>query len=84
MQYHRPAEADGMVVAFRRHQSPYGSFVCALQEVDPAVEYDVILSRNYTPSAAVRMKGAQLRNLKVEIDEAPGSLVVEYKRVVRK
>jgi len=79
MQYHRPAEADGMVVAFRRHQSPYGSFVCALQDVDPAADYEVTLSRSYKPSAAVRMKGAQLRSLKVEIDEAPGSQVIEYK-----
>lgn len=79
MQYHRPAEADGMVVAFRRHQSPYGSFVCALQEVDPAADYEVTLYRSYKPSAAIRMKGAQLRSLKVEIDEAPGSQVIEYK-----
>jgi alpha-galactosidase len=81
MQYHRPVEADGMVVAFRRHQSPSGSFMCELHEVDALADYEVTTSRTYKPSAAVRMKGAQLRSLKVEIDEAPGSLVVEYKRV---
>jgi alpha-galactosidase len=80
-QYHRPTEADGMVVAFRRHQSPYASFVCALQEVEAAADYEVILSRGYEPATAVRMKGAQLRGLKVEIDEAPGSQVIEYKKV---
>jgi alpha-galactosidase len=84
MQYHRPAEADGMVVAFRRHQSPYGCFVCALHEVDVAADYEVTLSRCYEPNTPVRMKGAQLRSLKVEIDEEPGSLVVEYKRVEAK
>jgi hypothetical protein len=30
------------------------------------------------------MKGAQLRSLKVEIDEAPGSQVIEYRKVEAK
>jgi alpha-galactosidase len=81
MQYYRPAEADGMVVAFRRHQSPYASFVCALQEVDATADYEITPSRSYKPAAATRMKGAQLRSLKVEIDEAPGSQVIEYKKI---
>ena len=84
VQYHRPVEADGMVLAFRRHQSPAGSSMCELHEVDAAADYEVTTSRGYQPSAAARMKGAQLRNLKVEIDEQPGSVVVEYKRVEAK
>ena len=81
MQYYRPAEGEGMVVAFRRHQSPSDSFVCELHEVDAAADYEVTRSPRYTPTAPVRMKGAQLRTLRVEIDERPGSLVIEYKRV---
>jgi hypothetical protein len=30
------------------------------------------------------MKGAQLRSLKVEIDEAPGSQVIEYRKAEAK
>jgi alpha-galactosidase len=81
LQYHRPVEADGMVVAFRRHQSPYGSFTCTLHEIDPTSDYKVSLSHNYRPAPAARMKGSQLLNLKVEIDEMPSSLVIEYRRV---
>jgi alpha-galactosidase len=84
MQYYCPAQGEGMVVAFRRHQSPSGSFVCELYEVEAAAEYEVTRSPHYTPTAPARMTGAQLRNLRVEIDERPGSLVIEYKRVVSK
>jgi alpha-galactosidase len=81
MQYHRPGEGDGMVTAFRRHQSPYGSFTCALREIEPTADYEVSLSRGYEPAAAPRMKGHQLLNLKLEIDDMPGSVVIGYRRV---
>jgi alpha-galactosidase len=81
LQYHRPEEQDGLVVAFRRHQSPYGSFIGDLQEIDPAVDYEVTRSITYTPSRPVRMKGDRLQRLKAEIDDGPGSLVVEYRKV---
>jgi len=84
MQYHRPAEREGMVVAFRRHQSPSGSFACELHEVDAAADYDVTRSARYTPAGPARMRGAQLRTLRLEIDELPGSLVIEYRRAESK
>jgi len=84
MQYHRPAEGEGMIVAFRRHESPSASFVCELHEVDAAADYEVTRSPRYTPTAPVRMRGAQLQTLRLEIDEMPGSLVTEYRRVESK
>jgi alpha-galactosidase len=81
LQYHRPEEQDGLVVAFRRHQSPYGSFIGDLQEIDPAADYEVTRSITYTPSRPERMKGDRLQRLKAEIDDCPGSLVVEYRKV---
>jgi len=83
MQYHLPEEGAGMVVAFRRHRSPYGSFICDLHEIEGAATYDVTTSHTYTPSKPVRMKGASLRQLKAEIDECPGSVVVEYRAVAK-
>ena len=38
-QYHRPAEQDGIVIAFRRHESPYSALTAHLFEIDPAVPY---------------------------------------------
>jgi alpha-galactosidase len=81
LQYHRPAEADGMVVAFRRHESPYASFDCTLYEIDPGADYEVIRSELYLPSAPAKMTGSELAGMRLEIDEQPGSLVVEYRRL---
>jgi alpha-galactosidase len=81
LQYDRLAEGDGMVVAFRRHASPYAAYVCPLRGINPDAEYDVTASQGYAPEPTVRMKGVALQSLKAEIDEMPGSLIIEYKRV---
>jgi alpha-galactosidase len=79
LQYHRPAEQDGIVVAFRRHRSPYSSFDCQLRGIDADKPYQVSLCPTYQFGAPVRMPGSVLARLKLPIDECPGSLVVEYK-----
>ncbi len=81
LQYHRPAEQDGMVVAFRRHESPYFGLAAELREIDPAAEYEVVRSVGCEPSAAVRVRGSELQRLRLEILARPGSVVLEYKRV---
>ena len=82
-QYHRPAEGDGMVLAFRRHQSPYLGFQCSLKEINPEADYEVVLSPGYTSQPAKTMKGEELRTVILNIDEVPGSVLLEY-RVINK
>lgn len=79
IQYHRPVEQDGMIIAFRRHESPYTSFVCDLHEIDPKAEYEVTLANTYDLSEPVKMEGIELQHLKAEIDDCPGSILIEYK-----
>ena len=81
MQYHLPGEQDGMIVAFRRPESPDAVLNLAVREIDPSAKYMVTQSRDYTPSNPVSMKGSELKTLKVQIDERPGSVIVEYRRV---
>ncbi len=80
LQYHRPAEGDGIVVAFRRHRSPYASFECELRAIDPAAEYLVTEAQTYRPSPPVRMHGASLARIKARIDDRPGAVLIEYER----
>jgi alpha-galactosidase len=79
LQYHRPDERDGMVVAFRRHLSPYTGFTCALNEIDPEADYEVTISLGYTPNPSQTMKGDELRAVVLDIDELPGSILLEYR-----
>jgi alpha-galactosidase len=81
LQYHRPAESDGMVIAFRRHESAVNGFSCALNEIDPEANYEVISSPGYTPESAYTVKGAGLKEALLKIDDAPGSLLLEYRRI---
>jgi alpha-galactosidase len=80
LQYHRTAEQDGMILAFRRHLSGYESYAAALQEIDPAAKYDVTYYYGYAPAKTLQIMGTELQHLKLEIQEEPGSLLVEYKK----
>jgi len=81
LQYHRAAEEDGMVLAFRRHLSPYDNYDAVLNEIDPVAKYEVTSYSTYIPAKSVLMMGAELQHLKLEIDDFPGSLLVEYKKL---
>ncbi len=80
LQYHRPNEGDGMVVGFRRHQSPFTGFACALHEIDADASYDVTISPGYTPNPNTTINGADLQVIELNIPETPGSVLLEYRR----
>jgi len=82
-QYHRAGEGDGLVIAFRRHQSPYTGFTCALRGIDDTAEYEVTVSSGYVPGSPKSMKGEELRGIVINISEMPGSALAEYRKLPR-
>lgn len=81
-QYHRQAEEDGLLVAFRRPQAP-ATFLCSgLKGIDPQAEYLVTFATSYKPSKPVTMKGSALKDLELEVDDCPGSVLVEYRKAM--
>jgi alpha-galactosidase len=81
LQYHRPEKQDGMVMAFRRDASPDAVHAVELRGIDAAADYEVTSSYGYERSTPKRMKGAELRSLKLHIDDKPGSVVIEYRKM---
>ncbi|MEI6390322.1 MAG: NPCBM/NEW2 domain-containing protein [Verrucomicrobiota bacterium] len=81
MQYHLPEARGGIVMAFRRDKSPYGSYNCQLREIDPSVTYQVTMYPGYAAEKPITMTGSDLEKLNVEINESPGSVIVEYQRL---
>jgi alpha-galactosidase len=77
LQYHCPAEQDGMVVAFRRHESPYFGLSAELREIEFGAEYEVVRSVGYEPT---HVRGTELQHSRLEILDRPGSIILEYKR----
>jgi alpha-galactosidase len=80
LQYHRPRQSDGMVLAFRRHGSPHEEIACRLRGIDPAASYEVTISYGYDRPPPARMPGSELGKLPIRIRDCPGSVVVEYKK----
>jgi alpha-galactosidase len=80
LQYDRPEDGAGMVIAFRRQRSPYSGYDCELRGIDEAATYDVTRSLGYEAGPAEEMKGGALRRLSLRIEECPGSVVVEYRK----
>ena len=80
LQYHRPAEQDGLVLAFRRDQSGQDACQVHLREIDPAARYTVKRYPTYALEAALTLTGSELQDLLLTIGEKPGSLLIEYSR----
>jgi len=79
-QYDRPDLGEGMVVAFRRHQSPFARWEAKLQALELEADYDLV---SWDDRSTRRMTGAQLmtEGFGVTIDEKPGSALFTYQRV---
>jgi len=80
-QYHRPIEQDGMVLAFRRHESQDVDFACQLHEIDLSSKYEITRAYGYHRSIPVIVAGAYLRKILLEIGDCPGSVLLEYRRL---
>ncbi len=79
-QYDRPELGEGVVVAFRRPGSPYGSARFKLRGLDPAARYRV---SNLDTSAGQEITGAELsdRGLPVVLKQPPDSALLTYRRI---
>jgi len=78
-QWNRPEERDGIVLAFRRHQAAQSSITVVLHELEPDGDYEVTFE-DY--GITLFKTGRELGSgLSVKIPEAPGSLLIKYRRV---
>jgi len=81
LQYDRPKEQDGMVVAFRRPAAPNADLPVHLRGIDPAADYEITRAYGFERSSPTRISGAELGTMKLHLEECPGSVVIEYRRL---
>lgn len=80
-QCHRGDLAAGFALFLRRHESPYPTCAAGLAWIEPSADYEVAMSPGFAAAPARRMGGSELARLAVTIQDRPGSLLVEYRRV---
>ena len=82
LQYNRPKEQDGMVMAFRRPGAANADFAAKLHDIDPAATYEITQSVRYERPTPERIQGSKLATLNLHIEQKPGSVVVEYRKLM--
>lgn len=82
LQWHRSERDDGMVMAFRRHGSPFSAYDASLDSINANGLYTVRISPGYARGKPTTMHGRDLARLRIAIPERPGSVVIEYARRV--
>ncbi len=78
-QYHRPEADDGCLLAFRRHEAPVFGTEVSLEGVDEDKSYRLDIYSAYDLQESRVVGGKELKKLRLMIEEAPGSLLVEYR-----
>jgi alpha-galactosidase len=79
-QYNRPDKKDGCVILLRRGGSPLGAMDLGLHHLDPNATYEVEVRRSLDKEPVKEMKGSELANLRVTLDERPDSEIIFYRQ----
>jgi hypothetical protein len=82
LQYHLPDKNKGMILAFRRQYSPDSNLVCTPQEIDPDSYYQLEFYPTYELLESRVVSGTELSQLELNIDQLPGSLLIEYQKIL--
>lgn len=80
-QFDRPEQGEGMIQAFRRHNSSYESACLTLRGLEPKARYAVI--NLDAPAARQELTGSELmeRGLRVDIPTRPGAALFTYRKI---
>jgi alpha-galactosidase len=80
-QYHRPDMGAGFAVFFRRHESPFPTAEVRLRGLEPRARYAVSLAEGFEPPPETERRGEDLERLSVDLRQAPGSVLLRYRRI---
>ena len=69
---------DGLPPPARRRRR----LTAKLHDIDPTATYEITYSPGYERSKPKRIQGSELATLNLHIEQAPGSVVVEYRKLL--
>ena len=81
-QLNRPAQGDGIIIAFRRKDCNEESIIIRLRGIDPKVSYELT---DVDTNLVITKTGEELiKGLTLSAKEKPGSLLIMYKMATTK
>ena len=80
-QLDRPEDGSGVVVVLRRPKSPDAALCLQLRHLDPNASYAVEMRRTHAREPTQTMSGSELGSLALNLESAPSSLLVFYRRL---
>jgi alpha-galactosidase len=80
-QFDRPDLQAGVALLFRRDKAEEPVFHAALRALGPEARYEVTVSESYDEKERRVMTGAELGKVRVELNSAPGVMLVRYRKM---
>ena len=77
-QWDRPEKKDGLVMLLRRPKSPFPLIEVRPQHLDTEATYKVEIRTTFERASVKQMKGSELVHLKVQLPDAPSSVLIFY------
>jgi alpha-galactosidase len=77
-QFNRQDIGAGFATFFRRSKSNQSHYDANLHSIDPTMSYQVTITEGIETTTSQTMTGRELTQLRVDINHAPGSLLVRY------
>jgi alpha-galactosidase len=82
-QYHRPDLHEGMILAFRRPDSPYSSVQVSLRGIDPGATYEVSWDSKEKKDKKALPGSKLIRGFEIVLPEKRSSDLIVYRRTGR-
>jgi alpha-galactosidase len=79
-QWDRPEDRDGLVMIFRRPQSPFTEMELNLKQLGADAIYEVEIRATQNKTSIKMMKGSELAHRSVRLPDAPSSTLIFYRR----
>ncbi len=79
-QWNRPENKDGLVMVMRRPKSPFTTMILGLRHLNPEAIYEVEIRTTYDHSPVKQMRGKQLIDLPIQLQDAPSSMLIFYRQ----
>jgi alpha-galactosidase len=79
-QFNRPDLNAGFAMFFRRPKNGQAGYKANLHGIDPKSSYEVSFAETYDIRSTRVITGSELAHLHVDINQAPGSLLVRYRK----